>query len=143
MARSSFDELAERVLASAQGLDYKVFRGSENVLSEVALPVQDGLDFVVVLQKQQDLLCLGCGELLWMEYPDTLEGAAELEEAARCILSGDCRIVERSRRGHVVTAMLEKLQEGKWVRVSEHHKLHLPCGVRETRVLRRGPCGGG
>jgi len=139
VAPDAFRDLVAKVRTIAPDLKHEELLGSGAAVAEIVFPPQSGLEFRVVLQLQHDLLCLGLGDLLWNEYPDTTTGAADFASSARCALSGECRLIETLRNGVIVEARLEKLQDGAWVQIANHHTLHIPYGKRETRILERIP----
>lgn len=111
------------------------------VVTEFLLPRQEAIPFGVLLQLQDDAVCLGVGESLWIEYFPLSAPATwnSIRAAAAGILRGECRVVEHFRNGVYIGADLEEREGKTWRGLACSTKLHLPGGQRTTRVLLRSP----
>lgn len=83
---------------------------------ELTIPKQPGLDFDVNINLQGDELHLNAGAGFWLEWFPCTDGGVEADfaESVRGLLSGQYRIVEQRRRGHVFKATLQRRTKRGW-----------------------------
>ena len=119
---------------------WEYFAPDAVVVAEFTFQIQVSLPFEVILQLQQDALCLGIGSMFWAEYfgpADLADAQAQFRRAALGILGGTMRVTESLRSERVVAADLQENDGTDWVRIAHTGELHFPCGRRRERCLMR------
>ena len=123
--RESFTDLATREGESSEGDP------------ELEIPEQAGLRFDVTLYLYGDVLNLCAGQFWgeWFPCSDP-EVVSRYVEAVSGLLEGRFRIVEHSRNGRVLKAVLQRPLGPGWQNISRHyHGFSLPWPRTEQRIL--------
>lgn len=134
-------DVIERIRSAFPNLKFEVQDDDPHLEVNIDIPPQQGLDFKVNINLQnEDELHIVAGKLWVQWFPiDDPRVAEQFYDSVCGLLSGEWRIVEHYRRGHPVKAQLQQPVGDRWQTKATWSCLHLPIPWTSTkRVLKNG-----
>jgi len=109
---------------------------------EMNIDVQNGLDFPILMNLQDDALHLHVGPF-WGEWfsCESPEVVKNFVDAVNGVLSGCYRIKVISRAGKEVKALLQAPSDGSWKLYYTWSKLHWPFGKKTIHYIQNSRVG--
>jgi len=137
IAKNTFEEIK----SSFPNLRMEIINDDPNVDLVMNIKIQDGLDFDVHLNLQNNDELHLTTDVLWVEwFPCTFpEKVAEYIEAVSGVLSGEYRILEHYKGEKAIKAQLQKPVEQGWQTIHTWGTLYWPfIKKRSFKVLQNG-----